>query len=173
MLSPKRFESSLIRESLKVNSEWKSMQAIVIRPTRAGDLVGIHRCMQQMTSWLPPKSQLKAIESAFLSQPWVCSFVAEETEGDDSSTSIKGFSSISFETKIRGGVIGHIEDVVVDVEWQRSGIGSALIKELLSEADRRGAYRVFLECSDANVAFYKACGFQVSGVSMSWTPHGK
>jgi len=149
------------------------MQAIVIRPTRAGDLVGIHRCMQQMTSWLPPKSQLKTIESAFLSQPWVCSFVAVEIGEDDSSTTIKGFSSISFETKIRGGVIGHVEDVVVDVEWRRSGIGSALIKELLSEADRRGAYRVFLECSDANVTFYKACGFQVSGVSMSWTPHGK
>lgn len=149
------------------------MQSITIRPTRAGDLAGIHRCMQQMTSWLPPKSQLKTIESAFLSQPWVCSFVAEKIEGGDPSTTIKGFSSISFETKIRGGVIGHVEDVVVDVEWRRSGVGSALIKELLSEAGRKGAYRVFLECTDANAAFYRSCGFQVSGVSMAWTPHVK
>jgi hypothetical protein len=43
-----------------------------------------------------------------------------------------------------------------------------LVRALQSEARKRGAYRLYLECSDENTRIYAAAGFNKSGVSMSW-----
>lgn len=63
--------------------------------------------------------------------------------------------------------LGHIEDVCVKREYRRLGYGKIIVQQLLRRATEAGCYKVTLDCADANVDFYKACGFEVRGHQMS------
>lgn len=41
------------------------------------------------------------------------------------------------------------------------------MEALVQYAEQMGCYKIHLDCSDKNVPFYKACGFQTSGVQMA------
>ena len=62
-----------------------------------------------------------------------------------------------------GGVVGTIESLVVDVERRGAGVGSLLVREVVSEARRRGALRVEVGAAEGN-AFYERLGFTQIGV---------
>jgi glucosamine-phosphate N-acetyltransferase len=62
--------------------------------------------------------------------------------------------------------LAHIEDVCVKASHRRLGYGKLLIKYLLMIAKNSGCYKVTLDCSDANVEFYKACGLNNRGHQM-------
>lgn len=141
---------------------------MLIRPAAARDLQGIYRCISQMARYEPAVESHDLIAQRFFDQDWVYAVVAVK-EASRSQGQIIGFASISFEMKIRGGVIGHVEDVIVDNLWRGTGVGKALISSLQGEGIRRNAYQIFLECSEANVGFYESCGLVRSGVSMSWS----
>jgi glucosamine-phosphate N-acetyltransferase len=57
------------------------------------------------------------------------------------------------------GMVGHIEDVVVDARVRGRNLGVRIIRELCSAAQARGCYKVILDCSEANAGFYEKCGF--------------
>lgn len=141
---------------------------VLIRPAETGDLQGVYRCIAQMASYKPAVDSHNLIAQRFFGQEWVYAVVAVN-EASHSQGQIIGFASISFEMKIRGGVIGHVEDVVVDNPWRGRGVGRALLSSLRGEALRRNAYQIFLECSEVNIGFYESCGLVRSGVSMSWS----
>lgn len=141
---------------------------MLIRPAAAEDLQGIYRCISQMASYKPAVKSHDLIAQRFFDQDWVYAVVAVN-EASRSQGQVIGFASISFEMKIRGGVIGHVEDVIVDNLWRGTGVGKALISSLQGEGLRRNTYQIFLECSEANVGFYESCGLVRSGVSMSWS----
>ena len=146
--------------------------AVVVRAASTEDVAGIYRCLSQMVTWFPDESEWSEIVNRFLIQGHVQSYVAIEALGSEPPQVI-GFASISFETKVRGGVVGHIEDVVVDATHRGGGVGRMLVAALLEESRRRNAYRVYLECSESNVGFYKSCGLERSGVGMRGDPlHG-
>ncbi|MDE7301272.1 MAG: ribosomal protein S18-alanine N-acetyltransferase [Clostridia bacterium] len=55
-----------------------------------------------------------------------------------------------------------LENVLVAEAYRKSGIGTAIVEELLSVAEKRGAEKVFLEVRVSNSAamrMYLACGF--------------
>ena len=55
-----------------------------------------------------------------------------------------------------------LENVLVAEEYRKSGIGRAILTELLSDAKERGAEKVFLEVRVSNSAalrLYLSCGF--------------
>jgi len=137
--------------------------AVVVRAASTEDVAGIYRCLSQMVTWIPDESEWSEIVNRFLIQGHVRSYVAIEALGSEPPQVI-GFASISFETKVRGGVIGHIEDVVVDATHRGRGLGRMLVAAILEESRRRNAYRVYLESSESNVGFYKSCGLERSGV---------
>ncbi len=59
-----------------------------------------------------------------------------------------------------------IENVVVEEEFRRQGIGRSLIEELLAEARRRGVAAILLEVRESNAAalgLYKKLGFREEG----------
>ena len=55
----------------------------------------------------------------------------------------------------------YIQDVIVRPEYQRKGIGSLIMKELLSFAEKSGGKHtnIGLMCSKGREAFYKDFGF--------------
>lgn len=60
-----------------------------------------------------------------------------------------------------------IQNVAVRRDSQRRGIGEALLRDLLAEAERRGAEQVFLEVAvdnQAAQALYRRYGFEAAGV---------
>ena len=62
--------------------------------------------------------------------------------------------------------LGHIEDVVVDEEYQGYGYGKVLVDFLLKEARNAKCYKVVLNCTEKNVKFYEKCTMHKEGVQM-------
>jgi glucosamine-phosphate N-acetyltransferase len=75
---------------------------------------------------------------------------------------IVGSTTLLIETKFihNGGKVGHIEDVVVDKEHQRNGIGEKIITYLLRYAKEQGCYKTILDCADDVKPFYEKLGFK-------------
>lgn len=81
---------------------------------------------------------------------------------------VVGAATLIVEQKlIHGGHrAGRIEDVVVDRQFRRQGIGRRLIEGLCDLAAERGCYKVVLCCAEDNVGFYERCGFRLHEVGM-------
>ena len=59
-----------------------------------------------------------------------------------------------------GGLVGHIEDVVVSKEYQGKGIGKELILQVLDYAKKNNCYKTILDCNDSVKPFYERIGFK-------------
>lgn len=81
---------------------------------------------------------------------------------------VQGTGSALIEPKfIRGGkACGHIEDIVIDKEARGAHVGQQIIAQLVQFCHTHDCYKVILDCSDHNVAFYEKCGFIVKGQQM-------
>ena len=79
---------------------------------------------------------------------------------------IIGAGTLIMESKfIRNlGVAGHIEDIVVDKTYRGKNLGIRVIELLKALAHTNECYKVILDCSEANVAFYNKCNFLVKGM---------
>lgn len=85
-----------------------------------------------------------------------------ENQGD-----IVGFLVLSYVSALTG-LRAWIDDIAVDPERRRQGIGQALVEAAIQRASRRGATHLFMDTSrgspDAQ-RFYRACGFEENGVA--------
>nr|GEZ26101.1 glucosamine 6-phosphate N-acetyltransferase [Tanacetum cinerariifolium] len=61
---------------------------------------------------------------------------------------------------------GHIEDVVVDSSARGMQLGKKVIGFLADHAHSMGCYKVILDCSTGNKAFYEKCGFKEKEIQM-------
>ncbi len=75
---------------------------------------------------------------------------------------IVGTTTLLIETKFihGGGLVGHIEDVVVDKNFQGQRIGEKIMTYLLEFAKNRGCYKTILDCTDDVKSFYEKLGFK-------------
>tara|TARA_B110000438_G_scaffold283096_1_gene310771 strand:- start:326 stop:763 length:438 start_codon:yes stop_codon:yes gene_type:complete len=60
-----------------------------------------------------------------------------------------------------GGIVGHIEDVVVNKKFQGLEVGKKIINYVLELAKEYGCYKTILDCSDEVKPFYEKLGFKV------------
>ena len=132
-----------------------------IREIKKVDMDIVIKMLQDISKFLPPKSIRQEIFNEFISQGNVSGFVylLENT--------IVGYGSLVFETKIRGGRLGHIEDIVVNSKYRGKNIGLKIIHHLIEESKKKKCYKVSLVCKEHNVIFYEKCGLSVHGISMS------
>lgn len=74
---------------------------------------------------------------------------------------IVGSLTLFFEQKFihGGGLVAHIEDVVVRQGFQGNGVGKALVDAAIERATEAGCYKVILNCDEAAAAFYERSGF--------------
>ncbi len=75
---------------------------------------------------------------------------------------VVGATTLLIEQKFihNGGLVGHIEDVVVDKNYQGQKIGEKIMKFLLEIANNRGCYKTILDCTDDVKPFYEKLGFK-------------
>jgi len=75
---------------------------------------------------------------------------------------IVGSTTLLIEPKFihKGGVVGHIEDVMIDKKFQGQKIGEKIMKYLLEFAKNRGCYKTILDCTDDVKPFYEKLGFK-------------
>ncbi len=66
----------------------------------------------------------------------------------------------------QGGLVGHIEDVVVRSELQGKGIGEQLVNAALEYAKNHGCYKTILDCDDNVKSFYEKIGFKRNSNAM-------
>lgn len=74
---------------------------------------------------------------------------------------VVGTASLLIEPKFihAGGVVGHIEDVAVSADYQKHGVGRALIEHLLNQCRDQRCYKVILDCADELIPYYERLGF--------------
>ena len=105
------------------------------------------------------KRRNKAIKNYFIDNPNILCFVAEVED------EIVGTATLNLLQKI-DRVAGLIEDVVVDENYKKQGIGSALIKELIKQAKSNNCYKVMLNCKVDNIGFYEKLNFERNEIQM-------
>jgi len=82
--------------------------------------------------------------------------IVEEVDGKIVAT-----GKIIIEPKMSYGFrkVGHIEDIVVDDKYRGKGYGRKIVDFLVGYGICNNCYKIILNCSDDNVAFYSKCGF--------------
>ena len=82
---------------------------------------------------------------------------------------IIGSITIIIEHKIIHGFskVGHIEDVVVDINYRGQKLGKKLINYAVGLCKDKGCYKVILDCNNENIKFYEKCNFELKGNEMS------
>lgn len=131
-----------------------------VEPIMRSHMMGVIDLLQQISSFRPPLTQYESIWENFERQGHVFSVVAT------SESTVIGYGSLILEQKIRGGIMGHIEDIVVSPSHGKKGIGRLIVESLCEIALKKGCYKVALQCQDRNLGFYKKCGFEFSGTMM-------
>ncbi len=75
---------------------------------------------------------------------------------------IVGSTTLLIEQKFihDGGIVGHIEDVVVRKDYEGKGIGIKLVMSMLERAKEKNCYKTILDCKDDVKQFYERIGFK-------------
>ena len=75
---------------------------------------------------------------------------------------IVGSTTLLIEQKFihDGGLVGHIEDVVVRKDYEGKRIGIKLVTSMLERAKEKNCYKTILDCKDDVKQFYERIGFK-------------
>jgi len=97
------------------------------------------------------------IFSKIQSQIWVIE--------DTLTNKIVASASIFLEQKFihGGGIVAHLEDVVVDQSYRGAQLGKKLIANVVEKARESGAYKIIADCKPELVSFYSKNGFEKRG----------
>jgi glucosamine-phosphate N-acetyltransferase len=82
---------------------------------------------------------------------------------------IVGMITLFIEQKLihNGATVAHIEDLVVDKDYQKQGIATELMQHCLSQLRTDTCYKVILDCKGELAPFYEKLGFKETNVQMS------
>ena len=83
---------------------------------------------------------------------------------------IVGSTTLFIEQKFihDGGLVGHIEDVVVRKDCEGKGIGIKLVTSMLERAKEKNCYKTILDCKDNVKQFYERIGFKRESSGMRY-----
>ena len=83
---------------------------------------------------------------------------------------IIGTTTLFIEQKFihNGGLVGHIEDVVVRKDYEGKGVGIKLVTSMLERAKEKNCYKTILDCKDDVKQFYERIGFKHESSGMRY-----
>ena len=84
---------------------------------------------------------------------------------DNVTNKIVASASIFLEQKIihNGGIVAHLEDVVVDEAYRGKQLGKKLICNIVEKARESCAYKIIADCKPELLSFYSKNGFEKKG----------
>lgn len=87
----------------------------------------------------------------------------------DEQLTIRGAITALLEKKVihKGGIVCHIEDLVVHKDHRGQQIGSKLVDHVVNYAKEKGCYKTILNCNDEVEPFYQKLGFRSKNKEMS------
>ena len=102
-------------------------------------------------------SEFSNILAKIQSQIWVFE--------DTVANKIVASASIFLEQKFihGGGIVAHLEDVVVDEGYRGAQLGQKLIANIVKKARESGAYKIIADCKTELLSFYSKNGFEKRG----------
>lgn len=115
---------------------------------------------ENLSEYKPNFDEYNKIWDVFSSQENVHAVVAITDQ------KVVGYGALFFEVKIRGGIVGHVEDIVTHKDFKKKGIGKLIQDNFYLKSLERGCHKIALQCKDYNVSFYKKCKYNISGVGM-------
>ena len=135
------------------------MNNILFRPVEKKDIDEVFLLLQQMTKIDYSNRDKEKCWSLFSS----CS---SESLVGVYKDKIIAYGSLVLEYKIRGGISGHIEDIVVSDKIRNKKVGTNLIKNLIKIGEEKECYRITLFCKESLIGFYSTNGFEVNNIAM-------
>mgnify|MGYP003626232277 FL=1 len=136
------------------------MNEITFRPVEKKDWKDVYFLLNQLTELLGTVRNKEVCWNSFISNNSNNAIVGLY---DDE---IVAYGSIVIENKIRGGIVGHIEDIVVDRKFKGKNIGVRLIEELVKIGYGKKCYRITLTCDQSLISFYHKNDFKVDNIAM-------
>ena len=84
---------------------------------------------------------------------------------DTAANKIVASASIFLEQKFihGGGIVAHLEDVIVDQSYRGNQLGQKLIASIVEIAKNSGAYKIIADCKTELLSFYSKNGFEKRG----------
>jgi GNAT superfamily N-acetyltransferase len=116
----------------------------------------VHLLNKYVSKFLPVLDDMDKIWFDFSRQKHVHGVVLIENK------SVVGYGSVLIASRIRGGAVAYIEDVVVDEKCRYLGYGKAIVLALMDLAGKHGCYKISLECRPESMEFYEHCQFSRS-----------
>jgi len=132
----------------------------LLRKIDKKDIPFVIDLLQSISKFKPREDDYLKIWEEFSKQHNVHSIVALINK------KVVGYGSIVIETKIRGGRMGHVEDIVCGEDYKNKGIGRAIVNHLFDIAKINNCYKVSIQCKEHNILFYEKCDYIKSGVAM-------
>jgi glucosamine-phosphate N-acetyltransferase len=117
--------------------------------------------LQAISEFKPSPEEVEVAWRIRRENDFIKSYVVEDSLGNAIA-----FGVLLLEQKLRGGVLGHIEDIVVREDFRGSGVGSGLVQHLLGIGRLHSCYKLVLSCSPQNEPFYKRLGFTGNACSL-------
>jgi ribosomal-protein-alanine N-acetyltransferase len=118
--------------------------------------------------------EVLAIENAIYSHPWTRGNFADSLRaGYECKTWRLGKDLVGYFVLMVAAAEAHLLNLSIGVSWQRSGHGSALLREAAAIAEKLGAHNVFLEVRPSNhaaQALYRRFGFRNVAVRRDYYP---
>ena len=120
-------------------------------------------------------SDVAEIEKSCFSEPWSENSLSLLLQGENFGVvAIAGGKAVAY-----GGMTcvldeGAVTNIATLPEYRRKGVGRALLKKMLTEAEKRGVSSVFLEVrvsNEAAKALYFSEGFEEVGVRKNFYRH--
>ena len=68
----------------------------------------------------------------------------------------------------KGGLVGHMEDIVVDKSNRGDKLGQKIVHFLINKAKEKGCYKIIADCKDELLPFYQKTGYEKKGIQIAY-----
>ena len=141
----------------QITSELPTVKNVTFRPLEINDYKkGFIVVQDEFRETKLNETEFLAIFNEMKNDGKYCVIVGE----DNTTHEIVLSGTILIEKKFihSGGIVGHIEDIMVKSTRRKDGLGKVLIESLITIGKEKGCYKIILDCSDDVKPFYEKCG---------------